>query len=287
MRLAALSFALFSLWGCGGLFYFPEKNPYYSPEKNGFVKHEIRFKTSDGVELTGWYFLASENFPADAPARPKKPAKATIVQFHGNAENMTSHFASLVWLTREGYDLFTFDYRGYGGSTGEPNAKGVYTDGMTALDQAWALHKKAGAGKFIVYAQSLGGIVAARALYDFKQRTQTNLLVLDSTFCSFKDVVQEKLASIWVTWIFSPLGRLSVSDKYASIHVLPHLQVPTLVVHDKTDPVVDFQNGERIFNLLGSEKKTFWKTDEGRHVGFFDLRTPEHRKRFMSFVEAL
>jgi len=95
----------------------------------------------------GWYF----------PSQLSTTPKATIIQFHGNAQNFSAHYLSLAWLTKQEFNLFTFSYRGYGNSEGRPDQKGTYLDGLAALNQGWELHKKSGAKKFIVYGQSLGG----------------------------------------------------------------------------------------------------------------------------------
>jgi len=264
-----------SVGGCGGFFYHPDREKYFDPHKNGFNPQDVWFTAGDGAKLHGWWFAVPN-------------AVGTIVQFHGNAENLTSHFASLAWLTRERYNLFIFDYRGYGQSPGNPDAAGLYLDGMAALDTAWDLHQRTSrsSNRFVVFAQSLGVIVATRAFSDFQHRDATWMLVLDSGFCSFKDLVQEKMADIWITWPFSPLGRLSVSDRYACRSVLPSLRVPTLVIHDENDPVVDIRNSEMIFDALTQQEKHFWRISEGRHVAVFAIDQPNRRKLFLDLLSS-
>lgn len=47
-------------------------------------------------------------------------SKNTLVLFfHGNAENISSHFISAAWIADRGYDLMMFDYRRFGRSDGE------------------------------------------------------------------------------------------------------------------------------------------------------------------------
>lgn len=278
-QIAQILMALTSLVGfsgCGKYFYYPDKHFYYPPDKNGYSPDDVWFKSGDGNDLHGWFFRAAG----------KQPAKGTIVQFHGNSQNISSHYASLVWLTKHGYNLFTFDYRGFGDSPGKPNAEGLYKDGMAALDKAWQLHKKNKAAKFIVYGQSLGGNVALRSFADFSHRKETDLLVMDSTFVSFEDMVQEKMANIWITWPFSWLGPLFVSDKYASEPVIAEIKTPILIIHDKHDSVVEYQNGEKLYELA-TAKKDFWTFEKGRHTGVFYLDTPENRKRFLEYLARL
>jgi len=266
---------LLSFSACSHFFYHPDSNMYYPPDKNGFRPEDVLFQSGDQTQLHGWFFRAVD----------KKPL-GTIVQFHGNAENISSHYASLVWLTKQGYNLFIFDYRGYGKSSGKPDQEGLYKDGMAALDKAWEFHQKTKAKKFIVYGQSLGGIVAMRSFVDFRHQDETYLVVMDSTFPSYQDIAQQKLASFWLTWLLSPLGQVLVSDEYASEDVLKtRFKAPLLVIHDKRDRVIDFKNGEEIFKIAQSPQKEFWQLDKGRHVGVFAIDTPENRERFLNRLD--
>ena len=65
---------------------------------------------------------------------------------------------------------------------------------------------------------------------------------------------------------------------------LAKVKGPFLVIHDKRDPVVSFENGEELFNLLPSPK-IFWTVDSGHHVGVFGLSTLDNRKRFLTLLQ--
>src|SRR5262249_1447782 len=129
--------------------------------------------TADGENLHVWRF------------EPEKPAakRAVWVQFHGNAENQTSHFANLFPAVQNGYDLVTFDYRGYGQSTGIPSPAGTVEDGKTIL--RW-VKKNYPDLPIVVFGQSLGGAIAMRTLEDLGNEVPIQFLVLDSTFGSYR-----------------------------------------------------------------------------------------------------
>lgn len=274
LKVVLVLIAIFSQSGCTHLFYQPDRYLYYSPEKLGFHPREIQFKSADGTRLLGWFF----------PARTPKP-KGTVVQFHGNAENMSSHFTSLVWLIDEGYNLFTFDYRGYGGSGGEPTQAGIYLDGMAALDKAWELRTGL---KFIVYGQSLGGAILMRAFEDFRNKSQTSLIVLDSTFMNYKTVARRLLSRTWFTWPLSFLPYLFVSNKYGSEQAVSASQNQILIIHDKKDPAVPFACGEDIFEKAqNASHKEFWKLDDGHHIEVFSEYNMSYRKNFIKLLENL
>ena len=277
-RTLVVLLALFFFPGCTHVFYQPDKALHYPPEKFGYKPVLHRFTSRDDTKLVAWFF----------PSKRAKPL-GTVVQFHGNAQNISSHYLSLVWLTEMGFNLFTFDYRGYGLSAGSATPEGVYDDSVAALDLAYQLHessvKKAGLkkSKFVIVGQSLGGAIAMRAHADFSHRSATNLIVLESTFSSYRSVARKALSSHWLTWAFSPLASLLVSDEYASIEALKNNATRLLVIHDRRDPAVPHSEGLKIFEEA-TGPKTFWETDYGTHIDFFSPHHAGNREKFIQFL---
>src|SRR4051812_29836135 len=275
MRSLAMSLCLCAalfLTGCSGLFYHPDRNLYLPPDKLGLEYREFAFPSRDGTELWGWLITTKRKNP-----------KGTLVQFHGNAENMSSHFISLAWLVDLGYDVFTFDYRGYGRSSGEPSQEGTYNDALAALSKAWELRRGT---RFVIIGQSLGGAIAMRGLADFAHKDEVDLMVMDSTFVSYKDVARRKMASVWFLWPFSPLGIVLISDKYSAEEANKQSKVRLLVIHDEKDPGVPFGAGEELFEESGAQKE-FWKLSDGRHIGVFAKDRPRNRERFLKLIDSL
>ena len=100
-------------------------------------------------------------FPDDCPsgwsrAPDARQAKGTVVHFHGNAQNMSSHWQFVGWLARRGYNVFVFDYRGYGDSAGHAELQGVYADSHSALDYVRS-RADVDPTRLLVLGQSLGG----------------------------------------------------------------------------------------------------------------------------------
>jgi len=268
---------LFFLSSCGHLFFQPSKEQFSTPEKYKIKYSSLYFNSLDGTKLHAWVLKN---------ASLKKP-KSTIIFFHGNAENLSSHFLNLAWLTRYGHDIFVFDYRGYGKSEGTPDQKGAHMDGLAALEQAYHHHKEVGSEKFIVYGQSLGGIISLRALAEFKHRSEVTLLVQDSTFSSYKSIAFDKLKEYWPTWPLSPLAYILVSDSYSSKDFAKLISpTPILVIHGLHDQVVPFKNGKKLFDLASSPK-WMWEIENGIHTDVFLLHGFRYRRKFLKFLEEL
>jgi uncharacterized protein len=262
---------------CSHVFYQPTREHFLDPKKEFKLKYDdVSFVSKDGTRLHGWFFPATT-----------KEVKGTIVQFHGNAQNISTHFFSLIWLIDHGYNLFTFDYRGYGKSEGESTQKGVYEDALAALDQGLELRKQNGNGKLIVYAQSLGGNIALRALPDWKQRDTVSLLVLDSTFASYQDIAFHKVSRSWLLFWLSPLAFIVVSDEYAADEVMGKVRNPVLVVVGQKDFVIPEKFGKKIFKSLRTDKKWLWKLPLGSHIDAYHHEKGKHRRRLIRLLDQL
>ena len=263
---------LYFFSSCSHLFYHPSKENFSPPHIKKFSFKDIFFQSSDGVRLHGRIFFSSQ------------PTKGTLVQLHGNSENLSSHSLALLWVTRHGYNLFTFDYRGYGQSMSTPSPEGIRLDALAFLEKAKHLHQRHSAqGKFIVVGQSLGGAIALRAIQDFKEQKLIDLVVLDSSFSSYQKIAFKKLASHWATWLFSPLAYLLVSDKIsADLH---HFKHPLLIIHSLNDPIVPFSCALSIYQKASSPQKTLWEGRERGHILAFS--TPKRQQRFLQFLQEI
>ncbi|MCY4643311.1 MAG: alpha/beta hydrolase [Bacteriovoracales bacterium] len=260
---------------CSQYFYHPSKEIFPLPLGTEWPSYrDILFKAKDGVRLHGRLFLSR-----------RKKAKGIILQFHGNAQNLTAHSLALTWVVRHGFHLLAFDYRGYGRSQSFPNPEGIRLDGLAFLQKAREIHLDlAPQGKFIVIGQSLGGAVALRAVQDFAEKDEIDLVVLDSAFASYQGIAFKKLSSHWMTWVISPLAYILVSDKTAAD--LNRFHHPILVIHSENDPVVPFECSQEIYRQVMSTNKTFWRNKEVGHILAFSSR--DRQKRLMKFFsEAL
>src|SRR5687767_5235452 len=83
----------------------------------------VRYSASDGVALEGAFVRTGKS---DAPV---------ALFFHGNGESAAQNLSFARELNEHGIDAFLAEYRGYGGLAGEPSEKGLYLDGLAALEQ--------------------------------------------------------------------------------------------------------------------------------------------------------
>lgn len=258
------------LQGCGFLAYQPDSQMYTQPEafRNRPTQFELK---GPGGRVIVWKFSGGG----------KKTTK--IIQFHGNAQNISSHFYSLYWLPDHGYDYYIFDYPGYGGSEGEPTQETVALTSQFVVD--WVISENP-ASKIAIVGQSLGGNVAAyttsKTRQKYADKNPVCLLTLDSTFKSYRTVARTLLSNHAVTWPFQWLGWLLVSDSYSAKSELPLVSpVPSLVIHGNKDRIVNYSNGQDVFEAL-NEPKEFVRVENGDHIDAFVRSDREiYQKKFL------
>ena len=232
-------FAACLLAGCTHLFFQPSKNIFADPSAGGLKYEAIKFSSGDGTPLTGLFFPA-----AGAPL-------ATVVHFHGNAQNMTAHYPYSAWLAREGFNVFIFDYRGYGRSEGRVSEEGTYRDGEAALKYL-RNREEIDPRRIVFFGRSLGAAVAA----DLATREECLALILETPFVSIREMAK-------AAFPFLPIGPL-LRIRYDVAEKIKKAKAPILVLHGDKDEVVPFEQGKRVFETA-SQPKEFYAIRGAHH----------------------
>jgi fermentation-respiration switch protein FrsA (DUF1100 family) len=260
------------------MLYYPSHDTYYSPEQIPAHTEKISFPGPRGLTLSGLYLS-----PKKSKTLSRRPL---IIQFHGNAQNLTSHFASLFWLVDYGYDYFIFDYEGYGSSPGKPSPHATVEDGFAALEWAQARFPKR---PLVLVGQSLGGAVALKVAIEAMKTKKypIRLVVISSSFDSYQAIARDVLSRSWLTWLFQPLAYLFVSDSEApGDHIGEISPVPLVVIHGKNDPVVPYRFGERLF-LRAKDPKEFWSYETPGHVIGFSADKGALREKLLKKLKEI
>jgi fermentation-respiration switch protein FrsA (DUF1100 family) len=271
LGVAVLSGIIINISGCvDGFFYYPTRYTYSTPDRYGIPFEAVTFVSGDGVKLSGW-FLPACNTAGVADALG---AKGTIVHFHGNAENMTSHWQFVGWLPTRGFNVFVFDYRGYGASEGKPSRRGLFLDSQAALNYV-RTRPDVDATKLFVFGQSLGGNNAIAAVAS-GNRAGVRALAEESTFYSYSHIANQKI----------PGAGLLVGSEYAAGgYVAALAPIPLLMIHGRSDPVVPYENATRLF-AAAREPKTLITIEGGGHIDAMSKeRGDVYRDRLVRFFE--
>lgn len=200
----------------------------------GFTIESVVFKSSNGNKINGWFL------------KPKHPTPlVTIIHFHGNAGNLLSQFELMSPFVKKGFQVFLFDYSGFGFSEGKATKNNVMTDALSVLDYIKSRPEIKNT-KLIIYGQSLGGhlsIVVAD-----KRQNDIDGLVIEGAFSSHKDIAAN------IAGIF---GRIIVKQNYCALKSIKNYKKPILVIHSTEDEVIPFKLGQKLFNNANEPKEFY------------------------------
>jgi uncharacterized protein len=257
------------LAGCTGTFFQPDRRLVATPASLGLAYEPVSLRAADGTELSAWFL----------PARGK--ALGSVLFLHGNAENISTHFANVAWMPAAGFNVLALDYRGYGGSDGTPSLAGAQLDIDAAL-RALLARPDVDPRRIVVFGQSLGGALAIYYVAHSRYRGSIRAVVADSAFADYRRIAQEKLNGFALTWPFQWLPALTVDDDYSPERAVALLSpIPLLLIHGEADPIVPPHHARRLYELAG-EPKELWLVPGAGHIQA--LRDPQLRRRLSGYL---
>jgi len=212
-----------------------------------YTFESVNFKNDKGNNLVGWF------------AKPKNIVnpEITVLLLHGNGTNIVIDFFSIIQLVKQGFQVFTFDYSGYGFSEGKPNRKRVLADANDALNML-LLRPDVKNTKLVVYGESMGGQLAATAASE--NEAKINALVMEGAPSSHKDIAAR---------IVKPIGflaRILVKNEYSSVKSVARYHKPLLIIQSSEDKTVPLSMGRKIFDHA-NDPKSFYEIKYGHIAG--------------------
>jgi fermentation-respiration switch protein FrsA (DUF1100 family) len=202
---------------------------------------EVRFTTSDGLRLSGWFL----------PAASAHPGPAVLVA-NGNAGNR-AHRAPLAEALREaGASVLLFDYRGFGGNPGTPSEKGLRRDALAALDYLTG-RPEVDPDRIVYFGESIGAAVVVGLA---TERPPAGL-ILRSPFVSLTEV-----GRLHYPWL--PV-RLLLKDRYEVAEDVARVKSPVLVVAGEKDGIVPVEQSRAVYDAAAGTKRFLLVEDAGHN----------------------
>ncbi|HFE38805.1 MAG TPA: alpha/beta hydrolase [Gammaproteobacteria bacterium] len=231
---------------------------------------DVFFKVDEDITLHAWFLSAI------------KPAKGTVFFLHGNAQNISTHINSVYWLPAQGFNVFIWDYRGYGKSTGSPSLAGILADTENALGTLLK-RNDIDPNKIIVFGQSLGASLAIYAVAHTRYRSNIKAVIIDSAFSSYRAIAREKLSSFWLSWPLQwPLSFL-IQDQYSPIDFVSAIApIPMLFIYSDFDQVIPSHHGAALYRAA-REPKEKWVLKNTPHIQ--SVRSLSVRSDLVEYME--
>jgi fermentation-respiration switch protein FrsA (DUF1100 family) len=203
----------------------------------GYSIESIIFKSSNGNKLNGWML------------KPKNvKIIGTILHFHGSGGNLLFHHKAISPLTTFGFQIFTFDYSGFGYSEGKSTRVSVVEDAYSAFD--YTINREdVKQSKMLLYGQSYGAHLAT--LVGVKQQNEIEGMILEGGFSSHRD------EAVYTVPFFGNIVKQGICTKYEIMKFMK----PLLIIHSIEDKIVPYYMGEKIFKNA-NDPKEFYQVDK-------------------------
>jgi pimeloyl-ACP methyl ester carboxylesterase len=184
--------------------------------------------------LAGWWVPAGD------------PQAKTLLYLHGNAANVAANVQHVLRIRSTGLNIFIFDYRGYGNSTGGPPREKFVCDDAERAWKYLVTERRIPAHDIVIYGHSLGGAVAI----DLASRhPEAGALITESTLTSVADRADGTLYGKYL-----PV-RLILTERFDSISKIGSIHIPKLIVHGEADMMAPPLMARRLYAAAADPKQ--------------------------------
>lgn len=217
--------------------YVRQRQLLYFPTPPSTVEDlEPLWLDSDGERLKLW---------AINPGRDR-----AVVYFGGNGEDVIYNRDAFEFAFAD-RAVYLVNYRGYGGSSGQPSEDGLYADAINVFDFVAGRHDSVA-----VIGRSLGSAVATRVA----ARRPVERLVLVTPMDSVESLAKRAYPLLPVS--------LLIKDPYRAVDDAPGVRAPTLLVLAEHDRIVPAPSSQRLAAALGGTAVTVNTLEGHDHNSF-------------------
>ncbi|MGD9580879.1 MAG: alpha/beta hydrolase [Vampirovibrionia bacterium] len=219
----------------------------FTPADFGLKYDDISVVTEDKIDLKGWYI-------------PSVDHKSTVLVCHGVAANRSDVMQVTLLFNSNGYDVYTFDFRGHG-----ETKKGKVTYGYDERKDIKAIVdylKSKNIDKIGVYGLSMGASIVMLSL---PENPELKVAVIDSGFVSVEKIAKYRIGMVFPEPIKSLL--FNITNFYAKvfygvslyditpIKAVEKVHIPILFVIGDVDSNITPDNGRMLFDKANDPKE--------------------------------
>jgi pimeloyl-ACP methyl ester carboxylesterase len=247
-----LAIIAMTLWtGAVGCLWVNETRLVFSANRSRVISPVdyddlLQLTTRDGVGIDAVALLAGA--PSDYWILFCPPAAGTI---HGRLQSQ------LYDLQQLGYNVFAFDYRGFGRNRGRPSESGVYEDALAAY-RYLTEERGVPASRIILAGRSLGSAVAI----ELSTRVTSAGLLLLSTLDSVPAAAARFYPWAPVQWL--------ASQRFDSMSKAARVSGPVVMVHGLRDRLIPIHAARGMFAQLPGPKLMLETSGSHNRAGFGD-----------------
>ena len=285
--LALLTYAGISFY-VADRFTHPERHVITrGPIVSAPIYEDVRLQTSDGLNLTGWYF-------------PHSGDRAAIV-VHGRNSNRIQNDLDNVrrgehiadFLIADGFSVLLFDLRAHGNSDGDRYSLGYYERRDVAAAIEYVMSRGYPERRIALIGVSLG---AGTVLQELALHPGVGPIVTDSAYEDVDILLQEKLeqeTNLVPGW-FTPGVLLAASvelgiptDQVRPIaFVRAHPERPFLFIHCDEDEMVPLHHAYDLKAASANPASQLWIESGCHHAQGYETHPAEYQAHVLAFLDA-
>ena len=201
----------------------PSRDYKATPEKYAMKYKEEKVATSDGATLNVWYFET-----------PKRSPNYMVISCSGDG-NMADNLELISQFLSAGYNVMTYDYRGYGKSSDFEIDADTYIYPQFVIDLNAVLdflRKYKATSKFELYGTGIG---AGLSIGVGANRTETKRIIADGPWVSLEGI-KAKIKSKYGKDVIIPFGYdKNFEPQYALEKPKGHLMGVLVIVSPKDE----------------------------------------------------
>lgn len=207
--------------------------------------------------------------------------KATIFHHAGNGMSLNdSQKRFYTPLIQNGYQVFTYERRGYGKSTGKADNSQTLKDDANEIFDKVLNFQEIKDSKIIIWGTSIGGIFATANASE--RNNKISGLIIESAFSSFPDVAKFYASEISLEK-FKFIIPLIVNNDFPTNREIRKIDKPIVIIHSTEDKRIPFEFSEDIYENSNKANTEFWKI-KGKHVRGIINYEQEYMEKFNSIL---
>jgi len=229
LTLFAIAASCLTYAGLCGALYAVQDTLLFFPNSSAAVghrydEHAIKVRSGD-VELRGWF--VHREISAQLPL---------LIYYGGNAEDVSQNL-----LDQDRLNIVSFlimNYRGYGGTEGQPGETTLFQDALTVYDHVVLTHH-INPAHIVVMGRSLGTGVAVHVA----SKRPVRGVIVSTSYDSIVAVAEENYALFPV--------RLLLKHPFDSLSRAPDIKVPMLNLMASHDTLIPNKHSKRLAAAWG------------------------------------
>jgi fermentation-respiration switch protein FrsA (DUF1100 family) len=198
----------------------------------------------------------------------------TILYCKGKDDNINREWCKMEHLWEMGYNVFLFDYQGYGRSEGSPSDEALYSDGEVSLSYIQS-RPDVDTDNIVIYGWSLGTFVA---VYLASEVYRPAALILESAPASITALLHDSA-------LLNLPGYYVADADFDSEKRISEIGCPLFMMHGKEDSFVVLERNFLPLWEKAGEPKDSLLVDNAQHSDILHILGNEYHRGIIGFID--